>query len=808
MIRLEKVNKYFNRHHKNEIHVINNTSLTFPSSGLVALLGPSGCGKTTILNAIGGLDKINSGKIYIDGQKISRKCSSKVDKIRNLNIGYIFQDYKLVEGMSVFDNVALSLKLIGIKDKEEIKKRVLYTLEKVNMARYKNRPVNMLSGGERQRVGIARSLVKNPKIIIADEPTGNLDSKNSIEIMNIIKSISNKYLVVLVTHEEELAKFYADRIIELKDGQVINDYENTFAGSLNYEIENRIYLQDYKNIDNLTKDNINIQVYRDNNEDTNIKVVFKNGNIYIATNGNEKVEVVENNSNIELIDDHYKEIDKVDVNENTFNIESISNDKYIPKYSSIFRFGSFITNGFKKLLDYPIIKKILLAGFFLSGIFIFYAISSIFATIEIDDTKFIEMNKEYIVVNNRSYKVDDYLAYEKLEEIDYLLPSNSIVGFEFKYDKYIQTENQSTVIKGSLSPVTSISKDDIVLGRMAQNDNEIVIDKMLIKETLKESKQAGFINPEDLLNHDIYLKNMSNYTIVGITDKKEPNIYANKESFINMIANSNLGNLYDEDNSKEAFVDYELVVNNKVKLVKGKLPLNDYEVIVNNNYRYEMPLNKMIKVKINGKKLRVVGYYEPLTGNTCDDYLVNNNTIKYDLIKNTKILTIYSKDKDKVLKYFKDKKMNVYESYKYSQKKYYNDIKDNVIASLILSSIILGISLIEILLMIRSSFLSRIKEVGIYRAIGVKKSDIYKMFAGEIIAITTIGSVTGIAFMTYVLDSISKIPYLGDLFKVNLFTFGISVILVYLFNLIVGLIPVYNTIRKTPAQILSRFDVD
>ena len=315
MIRLENVNKYFNRFKKNQLHVINNTNITFSSSGLVALLGPSGCGKTTLLNVIGGLDKVNSGNIYIDGEKITKRGSSKVDKTRNLNIGYIFQDYKLVENLTVFENVAISLKILGIKDKEEISKRVLYVLDKVKMTRYKNRPVNMLSGGERQRVGIARALVKDPKIIIADEPTGNLDSKNSLEVMNIIKSISSKYLVVLVTHEEELAKFYADRIIEIKDGKIVDDYVNDIKGSLNYKIENRIYLKDFKDIDNITKENTNINIYRDNSEKLDINVVFKNGNIYIETKGKEKVEVIENNSNIELINDHYKEIKNIEIND-------------------------------------------------------------------------------------------------------------------------------------------------------------------------------------------------------------------------------------------------------------------------------------------------------------------------------------------------------------------------------------------------------------------------------------------------------------------------------------------------------------
>ena len=217
MISLKNVNKYFNRHRKSEIHIINNLSLDFESTGIISILGKSGSGKTTLLNVIGGLDKVNNGEIYINGERITKRTTCAIDKIRNLNIGYIFQDYKLLDNMTVYDNVAISLRMIGLKDKEEIQKRVNYVLECVNMYRYRNRPAKMLSGGEKQRVAIARAIVKNPNIVIADEPTGNLDSKNSSEIMDIIKAISKEKLVVLVTHETELAKLYASRIIEIQD---------------------------------------------------------------------------------------------------------------------------------------------------------------------------------------------------------------------------------------------------------------------------------------------------------------------------------------------------------------------------------------------------------------------------------------------------------------------------------------------------------------------------------------------------------------------------------------------------------------
>ncbi len=816
MIRLENVHKYFNRYKKNQIHVINNTSFTLDKTGLVAILGDSGSGKTTLLNAIGGLDKVSKGHIYIDGERITKRSSHKIDQIRNLNIGYIFQDYKLIDNMTVYENVALSLKIIGLKNKKEIEKRVMYALESVNMARYKNRPANMLSGGERQRVGIARALVKNPKIIIADEPTGNLDSKNSLEVMNIIKSISNKYLVILVTHEEELARFYATKIIELKDGIVEKIYDNQNNGSLNYQIENRIYLKDFQDIQNIHTQNIDINVYRDKNEDVELDIVFKNGNIYISSKNKEKLEVIENNSNIELINDHYQEIKDLKIDKK-FDIESVIDSNFTPKYSSIFKLGSFINYGFKKILDYPILKKILLGGFFLSGMFIFYSVASIWGTLNVNDQDFIQYNKDYLSIIAHNIQLPDYLEYENNAVVDYIIPSDSIITFRMPYDDYLQTSHVVTSISGSISDISKLNKQELILGVMPNNANELVIDKMVLEQCIENSltNMGGYDTYDDYLNKDIYLNNMPAFKIVGITDKKEPNVYTYKDNFINMISNSiqnfeeyyNYEYNYDEQNS-EKFIDYKLLMDKNVKLVKGRVPSNDYEILLNKNFEETTTLDKEIDLKINNKKLKVVGYYENISNNNYNAYLVNNNMIKYDLIGHTDTLSIRGTDKEAALNYFKNLKMNVKDSYQYAKETYLENNKDSIINSLIFAGVILAVSLIEILLMIRSSFLSRIKEVGIYRAIGLKKSDIYKMFAGEILAITVISSFTGIIFMTYILACIKKVPYIGEMYVVNGFSFLISILLVLGFNLVVGLLPVYNTIRKTPAEILSRYDVD
>ena len=258
MIKLNKLEKYYNRNRSNEIHVINDINLTLPETGLVVLLGPSGSGKTTLLNVLGGLDKVNGGTITFDDIEINKYKSSVWDEIRNRHVGYIFQNYNLLNSMTVYDNIALTLNMVGITDKGEIDKRIDYILENIGMANYRKRKSSQLSGGQQQRVAIARALAKNPKVIIADEPTGNLDSKNTVDIMNIIKNISKNKLVVLVTHEKEIADFYADRVITLEDGKIISDEINSSMDELNLHHDQDIYLKDLNKISEIKDKSSNL----------------------------------------------------------------------------------------------------------------------------------------------------------------------------------------------------------------------------------------------------------------------------------------------------------------------------------------------------------------------------------------------------------------------------------------------------------------------------------------------------------------------------------------------------------------------
>ena len=220
-IRVENIVKTFNRHSRNANKVLKGVSFELPGSGLVCIFGKSGSGKTTLLNIIGGLEKADSGKVYIDGE-----CTSgKTDKIRNAKIGFIFQNYYLEKGYTIAEILRNQMIIAGFKDEKEIERRTEEALKLVDMERFKNKLGDALSGGQQQRVAIARAIVKGSDVILADEPTGNLDAENTMKVMDILKEISKTQLVVIVTHEVSLIKKYADSHIKIVDGELVEDGE-------------------------------------------------------------------------------------------------------------------------------------------------------------------------------------------------------------------------------------------------------------------------------------------------------------------------------------------------------------------------------------------------------------------------------------------------------------------------------------------------------------------------------------------------------------------------------------------------------
>ena len=219
---------------------LDDVSLCFRDNEFVSILGPSGSGKTTLLNIIGGLDRYDSGDLIINNISTKKYKNKDWDSYRNHTVGFVFQSYNLIPHQTILSNVELALTISGISRKER-KRRALKALDEVGLKEQAHKRPNQMSGGQMQRVAVARALVNNPDILLADEPTGALDSETSLQVMDLLKKIAKDRLVVMVTHNPELAEEYSTRIVKLKDGRIIDD-------SNKFEITDKIKPHKYKSL--------------------------------------------------------------------------------------------------------------------------------------------------------------------------------------------------------------------------------------------------------------------------------------------------------------------------------------------------------------------------------------------------------------------------------------------------------------------------------------------------------------------------------------------------------------------------------
>jgi len=224
MIKIKQLTKIF-RTEEIETFALNNVSFEIRDGEFVAIMGPSGCGKTTLLNLLGLLDNPTSGSYELSGQEVAKLTERQRTSLRKGNIGFVFQSFNLIDDLDVYQNIELPLRYMKIPA-EERKQRIMNILKRMNIAHRMKHYPQQLSGGQQQRVAIARAVITNPKLILADEPTGNLDSKNGREVMEILKELNQQgTTIVMVTHSQKDAS-KAQRIISLFDGQIVSDVKN------------------------------------------------------------------------------------------------------------------------------------------------------------------------------------------------------------------------------------------------------------------------------------------------------------------------------------------------------------------------------------------------------------------------------------------------------------------------------------------------------------------------------------------------------------------------------------------------------
>ena len=801
MIKVKHLDKFFNKNKNNEIHVINDINLQL-EEGLVVLLGPSGSGKTTLLNVLGGLDKVGGGEIQFDDDVIKKYDSTTWDKIRNQRIGYVFQNYNLLANISVYDNISLTLNMIGIYDKEELDTRIEYVLDKVGMLNYKKRKPSQLSGGQQQRVAIARALAKNPEVIIADEPTGNLDSNNTHDIMRIIKSISKTKLVILVTHEKNLANIYSDRIISLADGKIVDDIINESSEFEGVKHETDIYLKDLNKQPDLESGNTKLSIYTDVKEleKLDIRLILKNNTFYLdlGNQKNHKVQIINQESEVKLLDMKYdkKEIKQEEIN---FDLSEIVDEKEINTKHSVISFKDSMKMAFARMKKSTKFGKLFYIGFAVGAILIAVAISLLSSVVLATQPIQSRPIEEVVAIERGTNSYSDIVGYTNDDSIDFFINVESInisINLPLTYQsKY----NYSNIY---LTPLLIGSADatKIILGETPDANNEILLSKaaadiLLLDETIKYS---GIRTYEDLMEFDFYCDEVTSlgsfyyFNVVGIIEDNNVAIYA-EEALLYQLLTVEYGiyELYSDSISMERGTVED---NHFIQLDNVLIDLDDPYTKIFSNFNIEI---SGTFTKIDSSIPNVMITLETAKKAYFDSYHSGQKAR----------IQFFTNDKTSTMTYLTTQGETPEDSLEVSLANFrQNKIVDSL-SAITFNIIVLAASAVSYFFIIRSSLLSRIYEISVYRSLGVSKGDIRKIFITEILLITTITSLVTYSLTSLLIYRISQISGSVSIgMDVSALSFFAGLVLIYLVNLISGLLPVSNLLRKTPSEIMSKYD--
>ena len=760
-------------------HALKGIDVQFRENEFVAILGPSGSGKTTMLNIIGGLDRYDSGDLIINGKSTKEFKDQDWDAYRNNFIGFVFQSYNLINHISVLENVEMGMTLSGLNSKKR-KKKALELLDKVGLKDHAHKKPNQLSGGQMQRVAIARALANNPKIIMADEPTGALDTKTSIQIMNLIKEIAKDRLVIMVTHNPELANNYASRIIEFKDGNLVNDSNPIKEDEV---IKNDIKIKrtsmNFLTALNLSFNNIITKWGR-----TLITAFASSiGIIGIAlilslSNGFDiQIDEFEANTLSSLPIGITPQVANVESSQIESNKNSKKEDKEKGKYPDI---------------DYMIPYD---------------------ASVNLK-THINKIDKDYInYIENIDQDLVSAISYYRMTNINLLADVNgkkqSISSSSINMSALPKNLGKNTYIKDNY---------DLLAGKFSENKNEVVL--------VLDSKNRIDTTLLDSLGIDSKVKKVSYNELIG----KEFKIVKNNDYYINLgndtyIPNQNYEELYNNENN---------ITIKIVGIIRGKKDnklANIMTVMAENmgmnlvsNIGYEDELiseivannenSDIVKSQINNDNNCVFMGGAPFENINLTKEMALTMLGANDLPMMVNIFTKDFDTKNDILNYLdeynngKDEEEQViYMDYAANVSDLTSNIMNAVTYVLIaFSAISLIVSSIMIGIITYISVLERTKEIGILRALGARKKDVTRVFNAETFIIGLTSGLLGIIIARLLLIPANAILLeltdLENVARMNPYHALLLIIVSLILTLIGGFIPAIVASKKDPVEAL------
>lgn len=696
-------------------HALKGVSLTFDRNEFVCILGASGSGKTTLLNIIGGLDRYDSGDLIINNMSTKKFNDNLWDAYRNNCVGFIFQSYNLIGHLSVLENVEMSLTLSGVKNKKE---KALNALDRVGLKDHAYKKPNQLSGGQMQRVAIARAIVNDPEVILADEPTGALDTKTSKQIMELIKEISKEKLVIMVTHNPDLAKKYATRIIEVKDGEVISDS----LPKEKYKDKNNIEIKKTK-MSFLTALKLSFNNIRTKKGRTFLTAFASSiGIIGISiilslSNGFDKqVDIYQKNtlSNFPItISKSTMSMDEKQMEEMMGSMMPGKGD--YPKDKVIY---SFDINSYNMLHTNNITKEYIeyiekLDDSLISGISFTRATNLNLLVKNGEDVKSVSSNELNMGVIPKELDKEDFMM-EAFDLLDGEYPKNIT-------DIVLVVDSKNRVDTKILKALGLSDKEKIDFKEVLGKEIKLVFNNQYY------TKYMNMFIPNTNLDDVYYNKENLTLKVVGIVRNKEDN-------YLGQIATSmnSLGNITDTSS---------MMSSNNIGSILYKNDLVEKVISVNSSSDIVLSQSKSDNSVFTGEKLDSDSKENMLLylGSKDEPFMIN----------------IYPKDfesKDKIIEYLdkynidkNDENKIVYNDLASTFISFGSKIMDAITVVLIaFSAVSLVVSSIMIGIITYISVLERTKEIGVLRSLGARKKDVSRVFNAETFIVGVLSGLIGV----------------------------------------------------------------
>lgn len=818
MIRVEHLHKYYNKGKQNEQHVLNDMSLELGETGLVCILGESGSGKTTLLNTMGGLDTFSGGEITINDVSVSKYDPAVIEPIRNDHFGYIFQNYYLLQDYSVAYNVKLALNRYDLTE-EEKDERTEYVLSMLGMSKYKKKLVSKLSGGQQQRVSIARALVKAPDIIMADEPTGNLDEENTLRTMSILKSISKTCLVLVVTHEKRIAQFFADEIIEVSDGKILRHEPNQSTSGFERVDDANIYLKEME-CRNLESEFATFKMYHepgDVPQEIKLNFAWRDGKLYIQNLMGCDV-LLEGSANaVLMLNEERPKIKMEDVENISYQLDPLKSSKkgsLTPKEIWKMAVENIRLMGKKQgfIVAILVVTAILLSA----------TVAQFADSIIIDETYFVSTDSHYVKLDftKVSSMRGKQQQWDILEYVWKYLDDGKSGEVFFSPDVNIYLQGQGLMqTKELLQGIDKycfvdkkhLKEEQLLYGRMPKKRGEIVVDIQVIRNIIRAKGvvSSAYESIEDYVGARFYVATMKEYLdIVGISNSGQPDIYLGQNVLVGMLTKGySIASVTEARAEDENAIPVSSLADDEMLMREGLLKSLQAGDVGDD---HEVAIGKPYKMGDDTKHLYTIAGVIPDSLGV--DYVFSDKgcrNIRDLMIYVTGSCLVYSDQMEETLeKLMKNAegftysfRLNLTELQKEEIKEYRKEHSADFGAKGLITAVIALVAIVMIYFTMKSNAISRMEELVVYRLVGITRGSILKAYILEMALLTCYTSLPAVLVSSGVIKFISSIPSLEIHMMFPWWCVVGLLAVLYLVNIGISILPVFGILKRPPAML-------